>query len=276
MGNPIRERIERFSAAYGKELTVDGMKWHYYRLGQGPAVVWLTGGLRRAAYGFGFMELLAQKYTLLAPDYPTLQTFAQFDAGLTAILQAEGVARIHLGCQSYGGILAQPYLALHPGAVDRLVLSSTGPADYGPAWLPVESLVIGLARLLPEKKVKGLLAGGLGKILSTAPEEKDAWLEAVQETFDHDLSRADVVSHFAVAADVIKRRIVRPGAFAAWDGRAVALSAENDPTQGKGDKARYEKLFGRPVEFISMGDRGHTAALFDPQWYVGMLAQALA
>jgi pimeloyl-ACP methyl ester carboxylesterase len=276
MGNPIHEKMERFSAAYGKELTVNGVKWHYYRLGRGPAIVWLTGAIRRAAYGFGFMELLAQKHTVIAPDYPVLQTFAQFDNGLTAILQAEGIERIHLGCQSYGGILAQPYLALHPEAVDRLVLSSTGPADYGLAWLPVESLAIGLARLLSEKKVKSMLAGGLGKILSTAPQEKDAWMEALQETFDHDLSRADVISHFAVAADLIKRRLVRPGAFAAWSGRAVALSAENDPTQGKGDKARYERLFGRPVEFISMGDKGHTAALLDPQGYVGMLEQALA
>jgi pimeloyl-ACP methyl ester carboxylesterase len=272
----VLAQMQRFSAAYGKELTVAGLGWRYHRLGSGPAVVWLTGGLRRASFGFGFMELLAQRYTVLTPDYPTLQTFQQFDQSLSAILEAEGIHRFHLGGQSYGGVLAQPFLARHPHAVDRLVLSSTGPADFGPAWLPVEYLAIALVRLLPEQRVKRLLAGRLAKVLTTVPEQRDDWLAALRETFEHDLTRADVVSHFAVAADIIKARLVRPGAFQAWDGRAVVLSAENDPTQQETDRPRYEKLFGRPVELISIGQAGHTAALLDPQQYARWLEQALA
>ncbi|HCU92514.1 MAG TPA: hypothetical protein DHU96_07125 [Actinobacteria bacterium] len=65
----ILAQMRRFSAGYGKDLTVAGTRWRYYRLGAGPVVVWLTGGLRRAALGFGFMELLASRYTVLAPDY---------------------------------------------------------------------------------------------------------------------------------------------------------------------------------------------------------------
>jgi hypothetical protein len=50
MGNTVRTRagpivvqMRRFSAACGKELTVAGARWRYYRLDSGPAVVWLTG-----------------------------------------------------------------------------------------------------------------------------------------------------------------------------------------------------------------------------------------
>ena len=92
----------------------------------------------------------------------------------------------------------------------------------------------------------------------------------------NDLSRADVVSHFAVAADLIRKGIVTPAAYQNWTGRIVVLSAENDPTQGKRDIPRYEKLFGRNVEVVSMGDMGHTAALFNPDKYVELLEQALA
>jgi hypothetical protein len=152
--------------------------------------------------------------------------------------------------------------------VDRLVLSSTGPADYGRAWLPVEYLAIGLVRVLPERRVKRLLAGQLGKVLNTDAKDREDWRAAVHETLEHDLTRADVVSHFAVAADIIKRHLVRPEAFDAWDGRAVVLRADNDPTQGRRDQPRYERLFGRHVEAISMGHAGHTAALFDPPQYV--------
>ncbi len=56
----------------------------------------------------------------------------------------------------------------------------------------------------------------------------------------------------------------------------MALSAENDPTQSSKDQARYERLLGRPVQVISMGQAGHIAPLVDPQRYVTWLGQALA
>jgi pimeloyl-ACP methyl ester carboxylesterase len=282
MGNTVRTRegpilvqMRCFSAAHGKELTVAGIRWRYYRLGSGPAVVWLTGGLRRAALGFAFLELMASRYTVLAPDYPPLRTVAEFDRGLSAILRAEGIGRFHLVCQSYGGMLGQCYLARHPGDVDRLVLSSTGPADYGRLWLPVAYLITAVLRVLPERRAKALLAGQLGRVLGTAEDHED-WLAALRDTLDHDLTRADAISHFAVAADVIRARAVQAGAFQAWQGQAVALSAENDPTQNRKDQARYENLLGRPVEVISMGQAGHIACLLAPDQYVQWLEQALA
>jgi len=127
----------------------------------------------------------------------------------------------------------------------------------------------------PERPVKRLLASGLLKILSVPPDERQAWEEALREIMDHDLTRADVVSHFAVAADLIRRGIVRPGVYTSWPGRIVVLSAANDPTQGKGDRARYETLFGRPVEAISLGAAGHTGLLLDPDRFVELVEQAL-
>jgi 6-phosphogluconolactonase/glucosamine-6-phosphate isomerase/deaminase len=91
----------------------------------------------------------------------------------------------------------------------------------------------------------------------------------------HDLSRADVVSHFAVVADLIRKGIVTPAAYQDWTGRIIVLCAENDPTQSKKDVPRYERLFGRGVEVLSMGNLGHTAALFSPDKYVELLEQVL-
>lgn len=140
----ILAQVRRFSAAHGKELTVAGTRWRYYRLGSGPAVVWLTGGLRRAALGYAFLELMGRRYTILAPDYPPIRTAHEFDRGLNAILQAEGIGQFH------------------------------------------------------------------------------------------------------------------------------------DPTQSSKDRARYEKLLGRPVEVIGMGQAGHIACLLAPDQYVTWLEQALA
>jgi pimeloyl-ACP methyl ester carboxylesterase len=271
----ILEQMTQFAERFGKTVTVNGRAWRYYRLGAGAPILWLTGGLRRAAPGFAFMERLATRHTVIAPDYLPVQTIGEFTAAFDAILQAEGVQTFALGGQSYGGLLAQAYLAHKPQAVERLILSSSGPADYGKAWLPVEYIAIALARLLPEKIVKSLLAGGLLKVITAPPAERAGWVEAINFVMQNELSRADVVSHFAVAADMIRKGMVTPAAYKNWTGRIVVLSAENDPTQSKKDFPRYEKLFGRAVDVVNMGDMGHTAALFNLDKYVELLEQAL-
>lgn len=272
----IFEQVNHFADRFGKQVVVNNTTWRYYRLGAGPSILWLTGGLRRAAFGFAFMEKLATRHTVIAPDYPPVQTIDEFITAFDIILQTEGVDTVALGGQSYGGMLAQAYLAHQADRVERLVLSSSGPADYGKAWLPVEYPIIALVRLLPARTAKNLLKGGLLKFITPPEAERAEWLEAIDSVMQNDLSHADVVSHFAVAADLIRKGIITPAAYQNWTGRVIVFGAENDPTQSKKDFPRYEKLFGRAVEVVNMGDMGHTAALFNPDQYVALLEQALA
>ncbi|SBS78670.1 hypothetical protein MHPYR_60158 [uncultured Mycobacterium sp.] len=55
--------------------------------------------------------------------------------------------------------------------------------------------------------------------------------DVITTVVQQELCRADVVSHFAVAADPIRTKAVNAAAFQGWKGRVVVLSAENDPTQ---------------------------------------------
>lgn len=237
----------------------------------------LTGGLRRAALGFAFLERLAARHTVIAPDYPPVRTMEQFTIAFDSILRAERVGTFDLVGQSYRGMLAQAYLAHRPADAHQLILSGAGPADYGRAWLPAEELFITLARVLPERALKSLLAAGLQRLVGQLPQHERAEVAQVITAIVHEeLSRADVVSHFAVAADLIRTQVVNPAAFQRWNGRAVVLSAENDPTQSKKDLPRYERLFGRRVDVISLGQLGHAAVLVDPNTYADLLERALA
>jgi pimeloyl-ACP methyl ester carboxylesterase len=253
----ILEQMNRFAEHYGRSISVNQTTWRYYRLGAGAPMLWLTGGLRRAALGFAFLERLATRHLVIAPDYVPVKTVDEFLTALDAIVRREGIQALALGGQSYGGLLAQAYLAHRPEAVDQLILSSSGPANYGKGWLPVEYAAIALARLLPEKAVKNMLLGGLVKFLSLPESERAEWLEAIDAIMQRELTRADVISHFAVAADLIRRGLVTPAAYRDWPGRVIVLSAQNDPTQSSKDLPRYEQLFGRAVEVVDMGNRGH-------------------
>ncbi len=271
----ILEQMNQFSDQFGKRIVVNHTTWRYYHVGAGEPIFWLTGGLRRAALGYTFLERLARCHLVIAPDYPPVRTIDEFLTAFDTILQTEGIDTFVLGGQSYGGLLAQAFLAHRAKTVKRLILSSTGPANYTKSWLPVEYVAIALAYLLPEKAVKNMLTGGLVKFIQLPETERVEWLEPIKAVMQNELSRADVVSHFAVAADLIRKGMVTPAAFQNWTGPILVLSAENDPTQSKKDLPRYEKLFGRTVEVVNMGNMGHAAALFQPDTYVELLEQAL-
>lgn len=272
----VLSQMQTFSQSHGKTITVNSKTWRYYRLGQGSPIFWLTGGLRRAAFGFNFMQELAKRHTVLAPDYLPVMTIDEYLNAFDSILQTEDIGKVSLGGQSYGGLLAQAYLAHRPQAIERLILSSTGPASYGKAWLPIEYLIIALIRILPERTVKNLLVGGLAKAITVPDDERTEWMDALNAIMINDLTCADVVSHFAVAADLIRKGAVNLSAYKNWTGRIVVLSAANDPTQSRSDFPKYEALFGRAIEVINLGEMGHTAALRDPSVYVELLEQALA
>lgn len=271
----IKEQMDHFSDGFGKKIIVNNTPWRYYRLGAGAPIFWLPGGLRRAAFGFAFLERLAAHHTVIAPDYPPVQTNDEYITAFDAILQAEGVDSFALGGQSYGGGLAQVYLTHKVKSVERLILSSTAPGNYPKAMLPVLSIFIALARHLPEKTVKSLMTRVMYKFLTVPEAETAEWREAINALMQNDLSRADIVSHFAVAADRIYKDIVKPAAYRNWIGRVIVLSSENDPTQRKNSIPRYERLLGRAVEVVNMGDLGHTSAFSNPGKYVEFLEQAL-
>jgi len=272
----ILEQMNHFSEQYGKKVIANNTTWRYYRLGAGAPIFWLPGGLRRAAFGFAFLERLALHHTVIAPDYAPVQTNDEYIAAFDSILQSEGVDTFALGGQSYGGGLAQVYLTHKIKSVERLILSSTAPGNYPKAMLPVLSIFIALARHLPEKTVKNLMTRIMYKLLTVPEAERAEWRKALNSLMQNDLSRADIVSHFAVAADRIHKDIVTPTAYQNWTGRVIVLSSENDPTQRKNNIPRYEQLLGRAVAVVNMGDLGHTSAFSNPGKYVEFLEQALA
>lgn len=197
-------------------------------------------------------------------------------AAFDEILRAESVDSVTLVGQSYGGMLAQAYLAHRPRAVQRLVLSSSGPTDYGWPWLAVGKLFILLVHVLPEDALKKLASAGLTRLTHQLPQPNRAEMaDVIRSVVRDELHRADLVSHFSVAADVIRTGIVSPTAFEGWRGEVVVLSAENDPTQSARDIPRYERLFGRRARVMSLGELGHVAPMVDPDRHAQLFERAL-
>lgn len=116
-----------------RTLTVGGLPIRYWERGSGRAVTLLHGGFGDAQMHWQSV-LLGDEYRLLAPDLPGFgrsaplakPDFALWLGWLEAFLKELQVEQTVLVGNSFGGLLARYFTALHPTMVPALVLVNGG------------------------------------------------------------------------------------------------------------------------------------------------------
>jgi pimeloyl-ACP methyl ester carboxylesterase len=126
MGRKLRVRVEEST------VSVEGMRMHYSRAGQGPALVLLHGLVGSSRNWDRNISFLARRRTVYALDMANMgasERVAGIDPGLeasadrvAAFMAALGIARADLAGHSHGGAIAMMLAARHPKVVRRLVL----------------------------------------------------------------------------------------------------------------------------------------------------------
>ena len=110
---------------------IDGVSLHYLTAGHGPALVLLHGYAETSLMWRPIMPLLAERFTVIAPDLPGIGDSAIPADGLdmkTAAIRIHALAR-SLGVQKaevvghdIGLMVAYAYAALFPSEVEKLVV----------------------------------------------------------------------------------------------------------------------------------------------------------
>ena len=110
--------------------------------GQAPALVFAHGAGGNAASWWQQVPVFMDRYRVLSFDHrgfgrSTCTDFnaRHFDADLIAVLDAAGVERTAIVCQSMGGWTGVRTAALHPARVAALVLANTPGAVYSAALI---------------------------------------------------------------------------------------------------------------------------------------------
>ena len=110
---------------------VDGLKIHYLTAGQGPAVILLHGYAETSRMWRPIIPLLAERFTVVAPDLPgigdsgipagaiDMSTAARYIHGLARSL---GIANARMVGHDIGLMVAFAYTAQYPTEVTKLVL----------------------------------------------------------------------------------------------------------------------------------------------------------
>ena len=114
-----------------KTADVDGLKLHYLTAGKGPTVILLHGYTQTSRMWRPLMPLLAERFTVIAPDLPGIGKSEIPKDGLdmkSAAVRIHGLAR-SLGVQKaeivghdIGLMVAYAYAAQFPAETEKLVL----------------------------------------------------------------------------------------------------------------------------------------------------------
>jgi pimeloyl-ACP methyl ester carboxylesterase len=119
------------SAIASKTATVDGLQFHYLTAGNGPAVILLHGYTQTSRMWRPIIPLLAEKFTVIAPDLPGIGDSGIPSDGLDmksaatrvhALAKSLGIERARVVGHDIGLMVAYAYAAQFPSEVEKLVV----------------------------------------------------------------------------------------------------------------------------------------------------------
>jgi pimeloyl-ACP methyl ester carboxylesterase len=120
---------DKIIAAHTAEI--DGVKLHYMTAGHGPAVILLHGYAETSLMWKPIMPLLADRFTVIAPDLPGIGDSSIPQNGLDmktaairihALAQSLGIQKAEVVGHDIGLMVAYGYAAQFPSEVDKLVV----------------------------------------------------------------------------------------------------------------------------------------------------------
>jgi pimeloyl-ACP methyl ester carboxylesterase len=114
-----------------RDAEVEGVKIHYLTAGKGPAVILLHGYTQTSRMWRPIIPLLAEKFTVIAPDLPGIGDSGIPKDGLDmktaavrihALAKSLGVEKAEVVGHDIGLMVAYAYAAMYPSEVEKLVL----------------------------------------------------------------------------------------------------------------------------------------------------------
>src|SRR3984893_2767206 len=114
-----------------RDTEIDGVKLHYFTAGHGPTVILLHGYAETSLMWKPIMPVLAERFTVIAPDLPGIGDSAIPSNGLDmktaairihALARSLGVEKARVVGHDIGLMVAYAYAAQFPAEVEKLVV----------------------------------------------------------------------------------------------------------------------------------------------------------
>ncbi len=244
-------------------LEVDGKTWEYTVFGEGETVLFLHGMTGAYDIWWQVMENLAADYQVMSVTYPPVDSLAGMAEGVTAVLDAEQIERVHLVGSSLGGYFSQYLVATYPERVETAVFANTFPPND---IIAEENKTLGgLLPIIPEWAVMGVLKGSAEDSLYPAAGNSELVRAYVLEQAFGRMSKAQFLARYHAVIDPFE-----PADLAVLGTPAMIIEADNDPLVAEPLremlKATYPEAAVHTLHAV-----GHFPYLNEPEMYTQLL-----
>jgi pimeloyl-ACP methyl ester carboxylesterase len=255
-----------------KAQVVAGISWEYLTSGEpsGQPLLLMPGALSTAESAWRTINLLENgKYRLVCPNYPVeIGTMSGLADGISGLLDQEGIPNAYVIGGSYGGMLAQVFTRRHPDQVSKLVLSHTYPPVSSRARSVQPAMT--LFRVLPMFLVKKMLRDRMIGVLPSHPSPELLLVSAqIHETVDTRLTRQAALNTFLRMMD-FDQQVFTPSDLADWQGMALIMLAEDDPTTPERLRKSLLELYPGAQLHLFKGS-GHATSILESQEYIKVI-----
>lgn len=172
-----------------------GANWEYVVVGQGQETILFLHGMT-GAYDIWWQQIEALKgrYRIISVTYPPVQSLAELEEGILAILEEEGVQEVNVIGTSLGGYFTQYLMARHPERVRRAVLSNTFPPND---LIAEKNRTLGaLLPYLPEWLVLSVFRGNFQQTIYPTSGNDELTLAFLNEIGYGRISKAQLVGRY--------------------------------------------------------------------------------
>ncbi len=271
----LREALRRFRESHpAKEIEVGEWTWEYLDGGAGgEAVMILPGGARYGETYFQLIDALESNYRVIAPSYPGVETIAEIITGLIAILDAEGIDRVHMIGKAFGGGVAQVFVRQYPERVDKLVLSNTS-GRYLSAHTDRVRKARNRARLMPGSTLRSVFLRSMLDHLDELSVEDRAFYRAFFGELIERESRPEALAMYDCNIDLAKNYDWQVGDPAGWGGRVLIVESANDEAISAGRREALRDLYP-DAQVHTFEEAGHMASMAEPAAYQAVVMEFL-
>lgn len=266
--DPLRvQRLQRFRAGHPQQVLHHGRhEWTWYDAGEGPDAILLLHGIGHdAEVLFPQIVALSTRWRVIAPNLPPgMRGVTDAVDGAAAVLDAAGVAQVHVYGVSLGGLLAQIFARRHTDRLHDLVLAHTA--------VPTEPLKVRwinqrrLLRLYPERLLRqvarrSMLQAINHPLLPAEDDDRAFWQAYFNIFYSTHFRKRHLLNRAALMVDFFSNYEFRSSDLQGWGGRVLLLEASRDDVYDEGERGALKSMYTRAYIHELYGST-HLAPLF--------------
>ncbi|MBE0409767.1 MAG: alpha/beta hydrolase [Anaerolineales bacterium] len=232
------------------QIDVTGATWEYILLGEGEQTILFLHGMS-GAYDIWWqqIEMLKDRYRLLAVTYPAVDSLGELSQGIFTILDQEGIDTVNLVGSSLGGYLAQYLIAVNPDRVRRAVFANTFPPNDIIA--DRYKLVAPLLPYLPVGLIMTVVRINVHLDLYPASGHSELTKAYLLEQSYGGMSKAQFVARYRCVVDAFS-----PPDIASLNIPVMIIESDNDPLLDETLRRLMKETYP-PARIVTLSKAGH-------------------